>query len=256
MDTRPTHVGDSRLPYVEQQNLIGRYLRARQLNLPNSYLVFDIETDSVNVVSGNILQVGFAQVIDGELTNSGAVFVSTPEPVLQAYEYGDYVRKQQAAGNDGYVKAADVRRYGLPPAQVFLKFAELVKANVDSPAGNFFVGHNSARFDIPFIESYAGRAGVPIKIPRNRVFDTGAMYKAQKMGRVPPDDQDMFSFFLQIASTKAQGVFWKLELAVQEWGLVEKYGLDLKQAHDAASDCLFTHYLYQAFRERYEGAAV
>lgn len=251
MDTaRPNHVGDPELPYVRQWQMMGLALRTWNMKLPDTYLVIDIETDGLSPAKNNILQVGFVQVINGEVKNANGVFIETPEDDLVSYENGDYVRRKLAEGNEGFIKASDVRAHGVPRALVFQTLKQLIDATMALP-GALIVGHNLVGFDLAFIETFSRRcAGVEIVFDRNRVFDTSAMFKANKLGMLPADGEPLYDFFCKVHGTIARGVYWRLEVACKELGLAERHQLDLEKAHDAAADTMFTHYVYMALRER------
>ena len=249
MDERPVHTGDPTLEYSRQWELVGQMMRTRGMNLPNNYLVVDIETTGLSATRDTILQIGILQCLDGEVKRNFGVFIQTPEDTLQQYENSDYVRGKIAEGNEGFIKAADVRQFGVPRSQLVPMFRDLVDRMLDIP-DSVIVGHNLVKFDIPFIEYFTKSIGIPVVFPRERVFDTGAMYKANKLGMLPAEGQNMWEFFLRVANTRARGVKWNLGTACQELGLEEKHNLSLDAAHDASADVLFTHYVYQAIRDR------
>ncbi len=218
------------------------------LSLPNEYLVLDIETSGFRPADDYILQVGYALVFGGQVVHNGVLFVSTPDDVLEAYDVGDYVSKMLAEGNDGYVKSADVRARGVPRVQAFTLLREFVKVTMALP-GAAVIGHNFARFDLPFIEHQSLRAGIALEFDRSRVVDTGALFKAGAIGAVPDDTISSWEWFCQIRDKRCKGVLWNLAFATKKYGIAEKHGIDLAGAHDAGFDCLMTHHLYQAMRE-------
>lgn len=268
---RPTHVGDPELPYERQWELMTEILRTRgMIPLPNTYLVLDIETTGISPARSCILQIGWVQVIDGVIKSQGGVFVATPEDELRAYETGSYVQRKIAEGNEGYVKAADVRRCGAPRAQVFDTLRELYRAMMANFRGSVVIGHNLTGFDIPFIEYHAQKEGFPFKFDHTRVFDTGAAFKANKLGLLPRDDEPVWDFFCRVRDIRAKGVFWRLEIAVKELNVTDRVLADLQRMldamikagsarpetnvqelfHDASADTLATHHVYQELRSR------
>ncbi len=252
---RPTHVGDPNLPFEEQWRRVALYFGTRGMQLPNDYLVLDIETDGFSPTQNSILQIGYALVLKGLVKNQGGVYIETPEADLQAYENGFYVRKQKAAGNDGYIKAADVRQHGQPRDQVFALLRRLIEDVMKNFPGSFVVGHNLVGFDQPFIEYFSAKCGQPIAFDKTRLFDTGVMFKANKLGMLPRDGDSLYEFLCHVRDIRAKGVLWSLSTACKELDLEKKHGLDLSQAHDAAADTLFTHYVYQALRDQFAAVA-
>jgi DNA polymerase III epsilon subunit-like protein len=220
------------------------------MNLSDSYLVLDIETTSLQPAQGCILQFGWLQCIRAEVTSRGGIFVACPEDELRMYEQGSYVQRQIRDGNDGYVKAADVRQHGVSRPKVYHVLRELLQTTMQLPEA-VVVGHNLTGFDIPFVEYHMQKEGFPFKFDRERVFDTGAMFKANRLGLLPRDDEPVWDFFCRVRDIRARGVLWNLAFAVREYGLVEKHSIDTSAAHDAAADTLMTHYLYKEMRERF-----
>ncbi len=257
MEAYPAYVGDSSLCSVGQLASLAHIFRMRgMIPLPNNYLVLDIETTALQPAYGYILQLGYALVTDGKIAHNSAIYLETPEAELQAYATGSYVRRQIAAGNEGYVKADDVRKKGVPCQQVLSMLAELIEATMQLPNA-VIVGHNIAGFDIPFIEHFSARNGVPIKFDRGRVMDTGALFKASKLDMIPPDDgsESLFDWFLRVKNRIAKGVFWRIDVAIDELGLESRFGITKESAHDAGFDTLATHYLYQVLRDKVQVAA-
>lgn len=258
---RPPHVGDSNISYEQHWKLLTEILRTRgMIALPNTYLVLDIETTAVTPASGSIIQLGWVQVIDGVIKSRGGLFISAPEAELQAYENSSYVKQKISEGNTGYVKAADVREHGIPRVQAFSLLHELYSKTMANFAGSIVIGHNLTGFDIPFIEYHSQKEGRAIKFDRTRVFDTGVAFKANKLGLLPRDDEPIWEFFCRVREIRAAGVYWRLEIAVKELGLesvINNFLLNCNSEtpdeimyHDASTDTLATHFIYQELRAK------
>lgn len=216
----------------------------------DTYLVLDLETTDVQPTNGTILQVGYLQCIGGKAEKAQSVFLETPEDVLEQYDKGAYVAKCKREGNDGYVKAADVREKGMPRKAVLTAIKELYDSMMDIP-GAILVGHNTCAFDVPFLEYFSARNGVPIKIDKDRVIDTGALFKANKMRLSIDEEQRAWDFFCWVKSIRAKGVFWRLSLAAEELDIASLFpDYDATYAHDAAADCATTHYVYRAMMDK------
>lgn len=225
---------------------IGKTIGVCLLTLSNTYIVLDIETDGLAPTLNNILQLGVLVCVDGAVILHSAVFVETPEDDLRRYEGSDYVRKKVAEGNTGFVKAADVRAHGVSRERVFTTLRRLLEGVYK--ADGIVVGHNLVGFDLGFVEYFSAKIGVPVSIRRDALFDTGAAFKAGKLGLTPGPDESMYAFFRRVHEKRAAGVYWNLGLAMRETGLLEKHAVDAASAHDAGADVLMTHYLYQHYR--------
>jgi len=244
------HVCDPSMPRQTQWTKLAKIVKERsEYVFPNSYLVLDIETDSVRPASGNILQIGHLLCINGEIKSNHAAFVQTDDATLLAYDNNAYVARQKAEGNDGYVKSADVRKHGVDRKIICETLGKLYDASMGLPNA-VVIGHNLSGFDVPFIENFSTRVGAPIKFDRKRIIDTGSLFKANKLGALPADEEPSWNFFARVRGYRAKGVFWRLSLAARDLDITGQLPFSLDSAHDAGADCLITHYVYQAMRDK------
>jgi DNA polymerase III epsilon subunit-like protein len=209
--------------------------------LPHSYLVLDIETSGLycSPPPGDkpdvIVQLGYAAVNEGKLIASGGHYVKRPMGTMRP--------KASAVNGITDVMLAEV---GKPPTEVFSSVLELINNYMD--AGCMFMGHNFVAFDKPFMETEFGRHNLPLEFPRNRSIDTGMIFKASQMGVMPSEHEDLTTFFNRIRHERSR-VRWKLTLAAEKFGLLEKHNLNLDDAHDAGFDCRLTHYFFEEMRQ-------
>lgn len=245
----PCWFGDPSLDCASHYGLLAKAAAVQGIQFSNSYLVVDIETTGFRKQADDILQIGALLCIDGTIRHNFGMYIQTPEESLTRYEGSDYVQGKIAEGNEGFIKAADVRKFGVPCEQALSAFKQLVDTTLAIP-NSLIVGHNLIGFDVPFIEGFSARKGCAITFPRERLFDTGAAFKANELRMLPAENQPLWQFFIKVSSVRAKGVKWNLSHVCERFDLVNKHDLDLANAHDAKADTLFTHYVYLALQER------
>lgn len=233
---------------------LGQVLRSRGFDeLPRTYLVLDIETTGFLPSRDKLLQIGFLLCANDKVLGNSSLFVRQSDDVLNAYDAGSYVQKKIAEGNSGYVKSADVRKYGIDQEHALRAVADAwIRLSTLYPQA-VLVGHNLIRFDATWFDEYFKQYGIDLQFPRERMIDTGALVKAGKLKCLPLRGEDLSSFFLRTHNIIAKGVFWRLELAHRE--LCPAGTVDLSMAHDASADCLMTHQVWQALRNQMETRA-
>lgn len=208
--------------------------------LPQSYLVLDIETNGLhwNPPLGHqpdvIVQLGFAAVNEGRFVQSGGSYVKRP--------MGTMTERSTAANG---ITDEMLVQLGAPPRDVFDSTIGLIRLYRDF--GCMFMGHNFMAFDKPFMEAEFGKHGLPFEFPRNSYIDTGMIFKAAQMGVTPSSSEDLTAFFNRIRHERVR-VKWKLTLAIERFGLDKTHNLDMANAHDAGFDCRLTHYLFEEMR--------
>jgi DNA polymerase III epsilon subunit-like protein len=209
--------------------------------LPRAYLVLDIETNGLhwNPPKGKkpdvVAQLGWAAVNSQQLVRSGFWYAKRPSGTMKG---------TKASEVNGITDEMLAER-GIQPRDMYARAMSLIGLYRES--GCMFMGHNFMKFDKPFIEAELGRNGVEFEFPRNGCIDTGMIFKAAQMGVAPAEDEDLTGFFARISAERSR-VRWKLELAAQKYGLVEKHNLDMTKAHDAGFDCRLTHYFFEEMR--------
>lgn len=212
--------------------------------LPLTYFVCDIETTGVSRTNDEILQFGWLFCRDGEVVTHGSAYVAHDDDVLHAYENCDYVTKRKAEGNDGYVKAADVRKYGMAKNEVFRLFREMYQTAFLCPEVTC-VGHNIVSFDIPFIEYHLNKSGIELKFERDKIIDTGMLYKGWKANMFPLQCESLYDYWRRVSASRIAGLKWNLVEAAQTLGV----DVDATQAHGSGYDCQLTSELYQLQRK-------
>jgi len=223
--------------------------------LPDDYLVIDLETTGGSRAYDLPVEFGFCLVRDGEVKeNMGVLFDWTRHKRVDQYELkkklrrmADIMAKQDKAWHITYSR---LRTEGLRPERAFEFAFDLIEACRKQEM--YFIGHNFIKFDEDFLHhgfrNFIGRGG--FYFGENEVFDTGAIFKASKMDRpiLPSQYETMKAYFRRVCNARAKTP-WGLENAcVPAYNLDEKYALDMRNAHGAAFDSYVTHLLFQEMK--------
>jgi DNA polymerase III epsilon subunit-like protein len=209
-------------------------------NLPDSYLVFDLETSGFNHTPRRgqkpdvIVQLGVAVVQDREMTENMAVYIKRPPGTMS-----DGAREVTGITDELLAEK------GVEPEEIYPKLITLFQLYRDSKC--MYMGHNMVGFDAPFLAADFERHGHAFKIAPNEYMDTGMLFKAAQLRQSPGQREDLHRFFCRIKDTRSRAK-WNLTLATQMLGVDKKHGLDMGAAHDAGFDCRATHLLFEEMR--------
>lgn len=225
---------------------------------PDNYLVFDLETQGRDPESPSTLptQLGYALVADGELDEYGDYMLNWtvgPEAVDVAWFQATLADTQDAMARRGkpyHTTWEIIAQEGVEPVEglrAFLDLFETCAAN-EWPV----VAHNGYAYDRVLLEHCWRRIGMPHVMNVEMLVDTGLMEKCFRVGWNPPlPNSCPRERWYRRVSTARSRVKWSLDVAcTEEYGLAQRHGLDLSQAHSAGHDAVVTHHLLAAMRER------
>lgn len=213
--------------------------RCPEGRIPDTYLVFDTETNGTDVYTCKILQLGFCVVREGEVVDSMAFLVkrdpSLPIPEAAARVHGITHEILQAEG--------------IEPEEIMPFVRETLEKWREE--GKMIVGHNIMSFDARLLELELKLMGIPWMFGENELIDTGMLVKASRLGMFFRDEtESLRDFYRRAAEIRARGVYWSLDrYCLKAYGL-EKYGIEKDKLHDAGADCSATHFLLKELGRR------
>ena len=198
----------------------------------------DVETngfgrdDEVHVV-----QLGWCLVENCEVTDRYGLYIC-PD--------GDYVMQEGAEAVHGISKEF-LKDNGSKASEVWPQILEFVHRTAST--GSAFVGHNF-KYDIERMENEFRRyAPTPFTFrDYGNIIDTGAVYKAWKMGWKRRQNESTFDFMMRTLNHRQRGLKWNLDVAAEAMAL----GNEKRGYHDAGDDCFRCHLLIEAYREQEE----
>lgn len=231
-----------------------RVLANDDLKMPQNYLVLDLETTTLDPISGAIWQYGILPVAGGQVLGSKtgtSVNLLLPAPELEKAAFEIERRRDTVVARDPQIPkelalkqasadfVSEVSLTGVAPRLALEILLDLIKC-YEKPS-HFLVGQNFAKYDLPFIEYYAKRWGLKFERNTDRVIDTGMLIKAGVLRRHILERETVMQFYARVAYERASGVYYALEkFCVPYWHLDTKYGIDVTKAHDAGYDCHIT----------------
>lgn len=198
--------------------------------LPQSYLVIDIETSGFSVQKNRIVQLGACPVFDGE--------------VKQESGFSLLIKRPRGTMTRGAMEVTGITdemlmEKGMDPVTALEHMLALFEDFRGK--GFMFIGHNLAGFDVPFYEAEFRRENLQWKFREDEIFDTGTIVKALQLGATVLDGESLRTFFMRVKEIWAKGVYWALDkYCVPTFQLVSRYGIDVGKHHDAAYDCYVT----------------
>ena len=236
---------------------LGRIL-GEPLQMPQDYVVFDLETTGLELDTDVIWQIGFYLVRDGEPWDNRRrgmdVMVETSEKQLLSnrFEIERIARKRMEVFPEtmpeAIVKAeqsylhqfrGDTRP--VPRLVAIKEAASFLETCINR--GIPVVGHNLVRFDIPFFLKECRNAGVSFRSPDTNIIDTGMLIKSCMTRRRVLDTEYYrpAAFYRRVADERRRGAVFALDrYCVWYWRLDLKYGVETNKGHAAGYDCWVT----------------
>jgi len=200
------------------------------MELPSTYICFDIETSGLSFDNDSIIEIGYTFVRDGEPLKSNSTLIEMPEGQRLNWNI------TRITGISNY----DLDSFGIPMVKALDWFYQLI--GKDYP----LVGHNIFRFDHPFLLSIARKYKHPLAsvLGLNRLIDTAVLYKGYKM-QTPIKENELFMLYAsRILDQPVKGLKYNLKVACED----QHVQTNDVTAHRAAADVLITYRLYEALR--------
>jgi hypothetical protein len=240
-------------PYAAMAKFLGGF--------PENYLVFDCETQGLNVMSEDVLavQLGYCLVENRVAIEHGSLLLdwSRPgtgiDPSWFRMTLENTKNKMTSLGKPFHTDWDLIRAQGHHPVEALEAFRDLLVMAVEGGYG--FCGHNAYRFDRRLVERLiAKHASAPFVFPSGSILDTGLIEKSFGVARPLPDPaQCVRDAWYETMADLRSTVKWSLDSAcASRYDLFARGGVDPGMAHDAGADCVLTHHLMEAMRERSE----
>ncbi len=263
----------------------GQWLQELQVRLgydlfPDDYIVFDVETTGRVFYGAQgydtprahkhhdlITQIGHCVVRDREAKSYGGVILdwTTAEArSLHEFEKMAYlpwldeqleflVRRFAEQGRTYQVPPDRMRAEGKDPVETLQAYHQIFTDAREN--GLKFIGHNAWGFDAKFIRyHFRHYLDEDFKWRHDELIDTGMLEKALQdrdndYMSLPWPTENLKTWSRRIANSPRAGLFWNLDThVVKKYNLVEKYNLDMSEAHDAGFDCRVTHLFLETLR--------
>jgi DNA polymerase III epsilon subunit-like protein len=263
-----TEARQEALDYAESRmvrstvNKLFDLMRPRFKGFPDNYLVFDVETTGFHQGVDLIAQLGYVEVYGRRPVDRGSVFLDwTRHPEVDQDWLKERIEKTRGhveESKDGqptgkvYQVSYEKLQAGMEPSEALRRYQNLFLHARQN--GHFFVAHNGYHFDGRFIEEHFSTflAG-DFKFGDYELYDSGMVEKGAQAGMGPWEGESVRDFSMRVAKTWLKGVKWSLDNhCVPKYNLGEKMEISQSQAHDASTDCLLTHALFEEHRNEAE----
>jgi DNA polymerase III epsilon subunit-like protein len=181
------------------------------------YVIFDTETEGLNLVSSKPWQLAWIEATGKKITKKQNRFLMWDD-----LNVSEDAAKVTGFNYDNYVKQAE------DPFVVYKEFMDLI-----SQDDVIIVGQNLLGYDIYILGVIARKLGLDIDYSFvNRIFDTKAIATALAKGNKTPDKDDFIAWQIKWLHYRERG------LKTNQKRLLEYYDIkfDEKKLHDALYD--------------------
>jgi len=234
---------------------------------PESYLAFDCEYTGRNAEKDLILEIGHVLVENRMMVDRlGLVLDWTNHPIVPDHWLRAALRRSEkraaAAGYHHRITYEVMKEEGVRPPEKVLQFYLDLFHRIKHGVG-FFAAHNGYNADVPMLRgAFEGFLNKDFDFGSNNLFDTGGLEKASQClisedrqirerhdTWLPRTGDTLATYFRRVTNSPAKGIFWRLDLCVEKYGLVEKYDLDMSQHHTADFDAYVVYLLMEELRK-------
>lgn len=240
-----------------------------------NYFCPDLETCSLEVGHGaynvekcGVTQVGCAVVTQGHIEEGSPYsidinWVGHPSAASEA-ELAEMIEKTRLEieykkgipSGKKYTVNLDRIKSGRPPKEVMTEVYRFIENRIKR--GYLMVGYNMLRFDIPAMFNNFIRAGVEVsEAERNALFDqcyahswdVGLIIKAAAGRQTPWPGETKMDFYQRINKMFLTNKWAQDTVGIPAFNINIDHGIQSKEAHDAAIDCLIPHFIFQKIKE-------
>lgn len=219
---------------------------------PSDYVVIDTETSGLDPHIDLPLQFGCVIVRRNVIVHWSRAYIDwvrsgfISEELLRNKMAG-IAAKMAERGATYRLDCDTVLREGQDPRVFIPALAGTLKDAVAN--GLSLVGHNMTVFDLIMLSRMIKQiTGEPWLIPAAAVWDTGMLEKARQMVNLPSPHENQVQWFQRVERSRRK-IKWKLDgHCADVYNLWALSGLDPTLAHDALSDSILTHHLFQCIK--------
>jgi hypothetical protein len=230
---------------------------------PDSYLCIDTEYTGNDKRTDLIVEIGHTMVQQGKVVDSKSL-------ILNWYGYPGITDTwlnyrlnliRANVGSGWRLTPEVIRKEGIDPLRALKFYEELFTAWQKNNLP--FVAQNGQNADERIISGNFDRfLNKPFSLPDNGYFDTGAIYKADKVWQtlhgdlanfrsvmMPVRGDTLKTYFNRVINTRINGVKWKLDLIMEEYDLINKHKINKNDFHGAGFDSMCLHWIMEEFRK-------
>mgnify|MGYP001164126490 CR=1 FL=1 len=267
---------------VELQRRLGHSI------FPADYIVVDVETTGRVFYGANgsytpvkhgyhdlITQIGHCIVRGNEVRHKAGVVLDWTDPATHVLHEFEPMRDSRwlqdqldflervfvEKGRTYQVPFSKMQAEGHDPVETLSGYYDIFTDAREK--GLKFVGHNAWGFDAKMIRyHFRHYLGKDFVWKSDELIDTGMLEKAIQDAdneniSLPWSTENLKTWSRRIANSPRAGIRWNLDQhVVTKYNLVERFNLNMDDAHDAGFDCYLTHLLLETLRETEEKTGV
>ena len=203
------------------------------VEMPNSYMCWDLETGGFSSKYERIIEIGAAIVNNGVIVSRRSWILNQP----------DYEIPVQASNVHG-ITTEIMKKEGMDPKQALLEFFSLYESLND--VGHVILTHNGIQFVIPFLEGelvYQGlqeQLGHFVTVMKETAIDSMVLYKGRSLDMVQRYNESFTMFAKRVNGMRVKGLKSNITYCLAKEG-IEIDG----ELHRALIDVEVTHMIYQ-----------
>lgn len=237
-------------------------------DFPSSYLCVDTEFTGSNERDDLIVEIGHTMVENGKVVDELNVVLNWYPTKYVEENWLDYKLNtmRHIVGTGWRLTPAVVKAEGMDPIKALRFYYKLFATW--KKRGLPFVAQNGMNADERLFRGNFNRfLNKPFEFPANGYFDTGAIYKANRIwqsgeehlavlkGTIMPHRSDTLkAYFHRVIYTKCAGLKWNLKAILDEYGIRDRYDLKDDQFHTAGFDARCLHYIMEEYRKQVKPA--
>lgn len=225
-------------------------------NFPDGYVLLDIESSGISQSEDLPTQLGYGIVEDRRIKTMVSVVLDwTVHPAIDQR----WLRERMEQMNARMIKKGskplsyrDLLRYGHHAPSALTHAIEFLSSA--RKQGLHILTHNGVAYDLPFLANSALRfCNRHLVVNQTKLLDTGIMEKASQLGLLPNPGETTTAFYRRVHRKWSKGAMWSLtNHCIPKYNLepkMKEHGLTIDNMHDAVSDCVVTHLLFEEMRK-------
>jgi len=231
---------------------------------PASYLCIDTEYTGGDHRNDLIVEIGHTMVEDGKVIDERNLILNWyGYPGITAEWFTYKLNTMRSVVGPGWRLTPDVvKQEGIDPLRALKFYDKLFSVWRERELP--FVAQNGQNADERILRGNFNRfLNKDFSLPDNAYFDTGAIYKANKVWQtltgdianfrsvmLPTRSDTLKTYFNRVINARVPGVKWSLSLIINEFGLMEKHAISATDFHSAGFDSLCLHWIMEEFRRQ------
>ena len=224
--------------------------------LPDSYLIFDIETTGFSRDYDLIVEAGWAITHNRQVIDSGGIILDWTRYMPNDWKFQNWFSERLRKLEDAFIQQGRsytltldrIKAEGVDPLRGLYDYSCLLNEYVSKT--RFLAGHGIVKFDCPMLNANFYRyLGYELQWGNCWLWDTGLIEKAVQANVVPYSYELLPDWYKRVEHTFCKAK-WNLDKhCAEKYQLASRFQLDMSQAHRAGFDCTLNYALCETYRQ-------